>query len=253
MKRRWLVIAALGAAATAQAAPSVDTVLCQRFDQRFGKKQAYLSIEHPAAAPKVEVFDRGKVTVCNADRSCTTFIANGWHADDPAVTYVANADATLLLAGSNKGLEVEDAATGKRKRKITSRRRGTNGGGAMYSCGGGLWLGEAILAFGSDCQEADALPYLANGRTGKFIAPLVNRKLTADDETLYDAARLGDRLWAVAMYNHNIGPEDLGAVFVIDVTSGRVLATASSTQDGSANITEGKATRSIAKLATCAR
>jgi hypothetical protein len=42
-----------------------------------------------------------------------------------------------------------------------------------------------------------------------------------------------------------------GQVFVIDVTTGKVLATAQGIKAGDAEITEGKATRSVAKVSAC--
>jgi hypothetical protein len=245
------MVLALMTGATVHAAPVVDALLCQRIDDRFeGEKHPYLSVERPAG-PTVTANEDGKVTVCKdaETRRCTTFTAK-----DPGAKYAINADGTLLIA-SGKKLAIVDAATGKHKRAIANQRRGENGGGAMYSCGGGLWLGDTILAFGDDCMEFDALPYLASARTGKFIAPLVDKQFTTTEETVFDAAPLEGKRWAVAVYNHDADAASagIGQVFVIDASTGRVLATARGTQAGGAEITEGKATRSIAKLAACSR
>jgi hypothetical protein len=232
------MVLALMTGATVHAAPVVDALLCQRIDDRFeGEKHPYLSVERPAG-PTVTANEDGKVTVCKdaETRRCTTFTAK-----DPGAKYAINADGTLLIA-SGKKLAIVDAATGKHKR-------------AMYSCGGGLWLGDTILAFGDDCMEFDALPYLASARTGKFIAPLVDKQFTTTEETVFDAAPLEGKRWAVAVYNHDADAASagIGQVFVIDASTGRVLATARGTQASGAEITEGKATRSIAKLAACSR
>lgn len=236
--------------ATAHAGPSIDSLLCQRSDGRFDKaNRSYLSVVQQTG-PSVTADDTGKVTVCKdaARRSCATFTAKDKHA-----TYDVNADATLLTASGETALVIEDAATGKRKRTISNKRKGPNGKGKMYSCGGGLWMGDTILALGADCQEFDALPYLASAKTGKFIAPLVDEKFAADGETLYGLAQLDGKRWAIAVYNHNYEAEGpgLGQVFMIDVTTGKVLGKVQGTKAGGADITEGKVTRSIAKAGAC--
>ena len=209
-----IVVGVLVVATAAHAGP-VDSVLCQRSDARFDQKnRSYLSVT------------RGKATDASADGKLK--IGDGGD---------AGPDALLVV----------DAATNKVKHTIKSKRD------KEYSCGSGIWMGDVILAFGNDCHEFDAMPYLVNGKTGKYIGPLVDKKFTTDGETLFDVAQLDGKLWAVAVYNHYMEDDlGLGKVFVIDVTTGKVTATVQGVKAGGASITEGKATRAVAKVTSCA-
>jgi len=229
MVNRAIVVGVLLTSAAAYAGP-VDAMLCQRVDDRFdGAKPTILSINR-VAGPSVAADDTGKVTVCKdaAKKSCSTFNGKTYN------SYGINADATLLVASGEDSLKIEDAATGKVKRTIKSKRD------KEYSCGAGIWMGDTLLAFGQDCHEFDALPFLVNGKTGKYIGPLVDKKLTTDGETLYDGAQLDGKLWAVAVFNHD-DQADLGKVYVLDVTTGKATDTITRTKE------------QIAKLPACTK
>jgi len=241
----------LGATAAHAAPPTVDGLLCQRTHTVDDKPHAFLSVTPAAIVPTVTVVraegaEQGTVTVCQdaAKTACKTFTSRRFSYDNDLQL---NADGTLILVGSDKGLVVERADTGKLVRTIKNRR------GADYQCGGGFWLGTTVLARGGDCMEFDALPYLANGQTGAYLAPLVGKQFETTEETVYEVAHLAGTRWAIAVHDDNNGLDGgLGRVYVIDVKTGKVKATVSGAAGGSARIVEGTQTRTLDKLPTCA-
>jgi hypothetical protein len=249
MSPRWIALATLLAAGAAHASPpALDALLCRRADTRFSQaNRIYLSVARGAPqAPGVSATDEGMVTVCQdaAKKQCASFAAADRFAADTAAI---NPEGTLLLASGPQHAVIASAKDGKVVRKLSNQRS------KHYSCGGGLWLGDTILAYGQDCEEFDALPYLAHAKTGKFIAPLVDKHFTQDGETLYDAVPLEGKRWAIAVFNHNYDDGiGLGQVFVIDVKTGKVHATATGAKEGGASITEGKLARALDKIPPCA-
>ena len=238
----FVVVACI--AGTAFATPAtVDSLLCRRVDAN-DKSRTYLTVAEPKQEPNVTADDSGLVTVCQdaAKKQCTSL------KKPPYVTYAINATGTLLLASSDKGLLVENAKDGKVVRTITNKRR------KNYGCGGGRWLGDMILGFGNDCEEFDTLPYLANGKTGAFVGALVDKRFEANGDTVYRVAPIEGNLWAIGIYNRDAAEGSItdGAVYVIDVVTGKVKGTVTNDKTtGGASIEQGKATRKVAKLAAC--
>ena len=226
------------------APPTVDSLLCKRTDTRdasFGGK-TYLSLA--VAPPKVASVtvdeDKHTVTVCTdaSKKTCTSF-----KQDSYIGTVTANADGSLIVSGGEKALLVRDGKTGKTKLTVANKLD------KDYGCGSGVWLGDTVLAYGDYCLEFDAKPFLFNGKTGKFIAAFGDGKLKTDPESVIDYAQLDGNSWAFTVYDHSA---DTSRGFVIDVSSGKVLATIESNAGrDAATITEGKQKRSIDKLPTC--
>ncbi|MCE9578472.1 MAG: hypothetical protein K8W52_35425 [Deltaproteobacteria bacterium] len=240
----------LGATAAHAAPPTVDGLLCQRTHTVNDAPHAFLSVMPAAIVPTVTVAhaegaEQGTVTVCQdaAKTACKSFTSGRFSYNNDLQL---NADGTLILVGSDKGLVVERADTGKLVRTIKNRR------GADYQCGGGLWLGTTVLARGGDCAEFDARPYLASGRTGAYIAPLVGKQFETTEETVYEVAPVAGTRWAIAVHDDNNGVDGgVGRVYVIDVKTGKVKATVSGAADGTARIVEGTQSRTLAKLPAC--
>lgn len=245
-----VVLVVIGVSSSVRAG-TFDAALCQRVDMRYVKgdqpepPHPYMSVvreSNPSSITQPDLDDK-RVTVCRdaAKKQCST--------SELGLVFELdiNAAGTLIVGGGDKGTRVIDAKTHKTKRKLINKRD------AEYSCGGGKWMGDVVLATGWDCHEYDALPYLANGKTGAFIAPFVDKKSIGNGETLYDVAHVDGNHWAIAVYDHNNAAADSGgSVFLIDVTTGKVKATAKVLPNGSVQITEGKQSRSLAKLAPCA-
>ncbi len=232
------------------APPTVDGVLCQRTHALDDGPHTFLSVTPTAIVPSVTVAraegaEEGTVTVCQdaARTACKTFTSRRFSYDNDLQL---NADGTLILVGSEKGLVVERADTGKLVRTIKNRR------GADYQCGGGRWLGTAVLAHGGNCTEFDARPFLANGRTGAYIAPLVGKQFVTTAETVYEVAPVAGTRWAIAVHDDNNEVDGgLGLVYVIDVKTGKVKATVSGVAGGGARIVEGAQTRTLDKVPAC--
>ncbi len=245
-----VLLAPLVGATVARADGTLDAALCRRQDTRWDQPTRYLSVVREAKVASV-TGDAGEptVTVCRGPgpTRCATVTLGDHGAVD------VNADGSLLVAGGAGAARVHDARTGKLKRKLVSKRL------RSYSCGGGLWLGDVVLARGDNCEEFDALPYLANGRTGRYVAALVDKAFAANGETAYDVAHVAGTLWAVAVFDHYQAEADpvdpaglgVGKVFLIDVRTGKVKATAHGVAGGGVVVDEGKVTRPVASIPAC--
>jgi len=233
----------LVSAASAAAGPiALDRVLCRRLDNRFdGETKTIVSVPRAPGPTATANDDGSKLAVCDAAKtSCVDVPTKG------VFQAAVSPDGKRLLVASNDGdSAVLAVPSGKATVHFDNRRDRT------YTCGAGLWLGnDVILAFGNDCSEFDAKPFLAHARSGKYIAAFVSKKLTENGETLYDAAPLDGKLWAVAMFDH-YEKDSYGTVYAIDTATGKIRATATGTAAGGATIVEGKTTRTIDKIADC--
>jgi hypothetical protein len=222
MLSRGASIAILCIASNAVAAPAtVDSLLCKRTDHRFdGETRTIVSLPRPAA-PNASVSDDGThVHVCSdaAKTACSDVPVKS------AFEAGVSPDGKHVVVGSDGSARIVSVPGGKTRAKLTNKRdRG-------FSCGGGLWLGnDVVLAYGADCSEFDALPFLANSKTGKYIAAL-GPKLQENGETLYEAAHVDGALWGVAVYEH-YDKDSLGTIYVIDTTNGKVAQTVVGTKD----------------------
>ncbi len=242
-----LVGAPVGAA---RADGTLDAALCRRQDTRWDKPIPYLSVVRaPTAASVTGEAGAPTVTVCRGPGS--TRCAPVSLGDHGAVD--VNADGSLLVVAAARAARIHDVRTGKLKRTLVSKRI------RSYSCGGGRWLGDVVLARGDNCEEFDALPYLANGRTGRYIAAFVSKTFEANGETLYDVAHVEGSRWAIAVFDHYQAEADVvdptglgvGTVFLIDVKTGKVKATAHGVAGGGVVIDEGKASRPVASVPAC--
>jgi hypothetical protein len=250
--RNSILLTLLATATTQASPPTLESLLCIRDDTRFGQKNRhFVSIVAVGQPSSVAATDDPKdaptatVRACKG-KDCARFKMSKYAAQGLAI----NPTGTLLLASghneqaSTRGLHIVSAKTGAIIRKIMNKD-------LVYSCGSGLWLGDSVLAFGEDCEEFDAMPYFANAKTGKYLAPLT--EFGGDGESLYSAAQLDGKKWAIAAYNHNSSdlPDGRGKVFVVDVSSGKVFAMASGTESGGVVIAEGAQKRTLDKLPSC--
>ena len=265
---RWLMLSSLliGAGPSAAspkqdgakpAPKSVDSLLCLReFVDGPAPKQMYVSVEHTASAVATVSAQDDLVTVCQdaAKKRCNSFVVKA------AANAQIRADGAEVLVSSANVLGLHNAATGKRTRTFRNKpRKGDSRSSAdsdmTYNCGSGEWLGDVILAWGWDCGEYDARPYLASAKTGAFIAPLVNTKFSPNEDAIYEVAHLQGANWAIGVF----APEDgsgqgltLGKVFVVDVKTGKTSATITGIADGGAIVDERKAKRTLDKIPACA-
>lgn len=245
MRRPALLLlpATVLAAATAHAAPpAVETVLCQRQDDRFtDEHQPYVTVA-PAPTPVATAKrddDKHAYTVCqNGAKACQQFVG-----PDSTYEFALSANGKWLAIGGERGVAIVDAATGKTKHVLKNKR------GKGYTCGAGVFLGDLLVGFGNDCSEFDALPFVANARTGVYLGALGGKNAGANGETLYDVAALGDAHWAVAMYDHYNGGHT--TVFVVDAKTGSAKVAAEA-EPGKLELIEGKHRRAVTdKLAAC--
>jgi DNA-binding beta-propeller fold protein YncE len=243
-----IAIAIALAIGPARADPAaLDSSLCIREDPHDGR---FLSVAAPARSSSVTMTDDGVVTACHnaSKKDCTKLHVTGFvpvQVEGGPHDIAINPEGTLLLVGGNadsKSMRVVSVKDGSVPTRIVNTRD------RPYSCGAGLWLGDYVLAFGQACEEYDSTPFLANGKTGKYIAAFAGIKATA--AAIYAATQLDDKRWAIAVSDRTDSLAH-GRVVVIDVTTGKVLATADGTAAGGAAITEGAKTRTLDKLPTC--
>jgi hypothetical protein len=185
----------IGVVATAHAEPAVEALLCKRSQE---------VIEYTA---KGDIKSQKLVLDIRGDQ--------------PAA--IGNPDGTRKLVGAAKGgFAVVDLKT-NRKRTIHNRAR-------SYDCdqipsdestfGSVRWLGsDVVFAQGLLCEEFDARPFVANAKTGKFLAAL---KLPgATPEAIYNVAHVDKQLWAISIYDHNSAAN---RVIVVDTKTGKTKA-----------------------------
>ncbi len=182
--------------AAASAAPKVDGLLCKRTQAIDDDKQP------PPAKLVIDV-----------------------KGDQPAAA--ANADGSRAVANPAKvesgGFLVVDAAT-KKSRPVHSRDRhydcdmAVNDDGTPNSV---RWLGnDVIFAQGVYCDEFDAKPFLAAGKTGKFIGFVKLKGVSP--EAVYNVAHLDKTLWAISVWDHN---QSTNVVVVVDTKNGAIKST----------------------------
>jgi DNA-binding beta-propeller fold protein YncE len=246
----WIVIVIVIALTIdpARADPAaLDSSLCIREDPHHGR---FLSVTAPSLSSSVTMTDNGVVTACRNTHKkvCTKLKVTGFvpvQVEGGPHDIAINPEGTLLLVGGNtdsKSMRVVRVKDGSTTAKIVNKRD------RQYSCGAGLWLGDYVLAFGQDCEEYDSTPFLASEKTGKYIAPFADIKATA--AAIYAATQLDGKQWAIAVSDRTDLLEH-GRVVIIDVTNGKVLATADGTAANGAAITEDAKTRSLEKLPVC--
>jgi hypothetical protein len=239
------VLLSIGTARADRAA--LDAALCLRDDPNRGH---FVSVSAPAPTSSVTMTEDGAVTACRG-QTCTKLVVKGFvpqQVEGGPRDIAIDPDATRLLVGGNtdsKAMRVVRVKDGSLAAKIVNKRH------REYSCGAGMWLGDYVLAFGEDCEEYDSQPFLANAVTGHYVAAFAGVAATAG--AMYAAVRLDGHAWAIAVTDREGPGAGLarGKVVAIDVTNGKVLATADGTEAGGAVVTEGKQTRTLDKLAAC--
>jgi hypothetical protein len=204
MQNRTIALVCVGVVASlsrANAGASVDALLCKR-QQDVAQFDARGNESH-VQKPVLDVIGDQPATVASPDGALT--IAN-------------RADAV-----NGGGFVVVDARTNK-SRAVHNRDREYDCDVAVTDDGKAnsvRWLGNAVVfAQGWYCSEFDAKPYLANGKTGKFIGYV--KLKGASPEAIYNVAHVDGALWAVSLYDHN---STANRVVVVDTKSGKIKST----------------------------
>lgn len=186
---RPLIVALSLVSAPAFAGPTVDSLLCKRTLPNDNNPTVVLGVKGEDTA-----------SLANPDGSRTVRSA----------------------PGEKRGFEIVDVKTGKaravhNKNKDYDCDMAENEGKANSV----RWLGnDVVFAQGWWCEEFAAKPYLANGKTGKFIGAVKLPSVTP--ETVYHFAPLDGALWAASVFEHN---SSWNAVVVIDTKTAKIKST----------------------------
>ncbi|HVV82706.1 MAG TPA: hypothetical protein VHE35_06480 [Kofleriaceae bacterium] len=193
----FVAIAASAAAASAAPSPSIDGLLCKRSQASDDDKQP----------PKLVLDVKGDQPASPSSPDGARTVSNG--------------------PNDRGGFLVTDNAKQK-SRQVHNRERHYDCDMAVTEDGAAnsvRWLGNDVLfAQGWYCDEFDAHPFLANGKTGKFLGALKLKGVSP--EARYEVAHVSGTLWAISVYDHN---SDANYVVVVDTKTGKIRATTKAT------------------------